>query len=64
MFSSGDGGVGDGDPDPTTQTCFTNDGKNLTKFIPGFPASCPLYVFLFYFLSFLSLFSFIVLQSH
>jgi tripeptidyl-peptidase I len=50
MFSSGDGGVGDGDADPTTQTCFTNDGKNLTKFIPGFPASCPLYVFLCYFL--------------
>ncbi|KAF8914258.1 subtilisin-like protein [Gymnopilus junonius] len=40
-FSSGDGGVGDGDPDPATQTCFTNDGKNATKFIPGFPASCP-----------------------
>ncbi|KDQ64445.1 hypothetical protein JAAARDRAFT_187770 [Jaapia argillacea MUCL 33604] len=41
MFSSGDGGVGDGDPDPTTQTCFTNDGRNVTRFIPGFPASCP-----------------------
>ncbi|KAI5119608.1 hypothetical protein M0805_005778 [Coniferiporia weirii] len=41
MFSSGDGGVGDGDPDPATQQCFTNDGRNLTKFIPGFPASCP-----------------------
>ncbi|KAI9443995.1 tripeptidyl peptidase A [Lactarius indigo] len=41
LFSSGDGGVGDGDPDPATQTCFTNDGKNQTKFIPGFPASCP-----------------------
>ncbi|KAF8969345.1 peptidase S8/S53 domain-containing protein [Flammula alnicola] len=27
MFSSGDGG------------CFTNDGRNQTKFIPGFPAS-------------------------
>jgi len=41
MFSSGDGGVGDGDPDPATQTCFTNDGRNKTAFIPGFPASCP-----------------------
>ncbi|KAH9008252.1 tripeptidyl peptidase A [Lactarius hengduanensis] len=41
LFSSGDGGVGDGDPDPATQTCFTNDGKNQTKFIPLFPASCP-----------------------
>ncbi|KAJ3711369.1 tripeptidyl peptidase A [Lentinula raphanica] len=33
-FSSGDGGVGDGDPDPTTQTCITNDGKNRTEFLP------------------------------
>ncbi|KAH9039448.1 subtilisin-like protein [Lactarius deliciosus] len=41
LFSSGDGGVGDGDPDPATQTCFTNDGKNQTKFIPLFPPSCP-----------------------
>lgn len=41
-FSSGDGGVGDGDPDPATQQCITNDGRNATKFIPGFPASCPL----------------------
>ncbi|KAJ3761594.1 tripeptidyl peptidase A [Lentinula raphanica] len=40
-FSSGDGGVGDGDPDPTTQTCITNDGKNRTEFLPLFPASCP-----------------------
>lgn len=43
-FSSGDGGVGDGDPDPATQTCITNDGTNRTAFIPLFPASCPLYV--------------------
>ncbi|KAH9171607.1 hypothetical protein EDB89DRAFT_1906886 [Lactarius sanguifluus] len=37
------GGVGDGNPDPATrtQTCFTNDSKNQTKFIPVFPASCP-----------------------
>ncbi|KAJ8503359.1 hypothetical protein ONZ45_g10928 [Pleurotus djamor] len=41
MFSSGDGGVGDGDDDPATQQCFTNDGRNATRFIPGFPASCP-----------------------
>ncbi|KAI0265980.1 tripeptidyl peptidase A [Gloeopeniophorella convolvens] len=41
MFSSGDGGVGGGDGDPTTQSCLTNDGKNQTKFIPVFPASCP-----------------------
>ncbi|CCL99285.1 uncharacterized protein FIBRA_01301 [Fibroporia radiculosa] len=41
MFSSGDGGVGDGDPDPATQLCYSNDGLNVTKFIPGFPASCP-----------------------
>ncbi|CAA7260133.1 unnamed protein product [Cyclocybe aegerita] len=41
MFSSGDGGVGDGDPNPATQECLTNDGTNTTKFIPGFPASCP-----------------------
>ncbi|KAF5363393.1 hypothetical protein D9756_000248 [Leucocoprinus leucothites] len=41
MFSSGDGGVGDNDPNPETQQCFTNDGKNTTRFIPGFPATCP-----------------------
>ncbi|KAI9457302.1 subtilisin-like protein [Russula earlei] len=41
IFSSGDGGVGDGDPDPTTQQCISNDGKNQTRFIPEFPASCP-----------------------
>ncbi|KAL5527716.1 hypothetical protein ACEPAG_6517 [Sanghuangporus baumii] len=40
-FSSGDGGVGDGDPDPATQECITNDGRNATEFMPGFPASCP-----------------------
>ncbi|KAJ3572260.1 hypothetical protein NP233_g3200 [Leucocoprinus birnbaumii] len=41
MFSSGDGGVGDNDDNPATQQCFTNDGKNTTRFIPSFPASCP-----------------------
>ncbi|KAJ6561571.1 subtilisin-like protein [Mycena vulgaris] len=32
MFSSGDGGVGDGDPDPATQECLTNDGLNRARF--------------------------------
>ncbi|KAF8076737.1 subtilisin-like protein [Lyophyllum atratum] len=41
MFSSGDGGVGDNDPNPATQQCFTNDGRNVTRFVPSFPASCP-----------------------
>ncbi|KAA1473405.1 tripeptidyl peptidase A [Dentipellis sp. KUC8613] len=40
-FSSGDNGVGDGNPNPKNQTCFTNDGRNATAFIPLFPASCP-----------------------
>ena len=35
LFSSGDSGVGsDGD-------CISNDGKNTTQFLPGFPPSCP-----------------------
>ena len=33
IFSSGDTGVGAG--------CQTNDGKNTTRFLPIFPASCP-----------------------
>ncbi|KAJ7693880.1 tripeptidyl peptidase A [Mycena rosella] len=41
LFASGDAGVGDGDPDPVTQQCFTNDGKNTKRFIPQFPSSCP-----------------------
>ncbi|KAI0080805.1 tripeptidyl peptidase A [Panus rudis PR-1116 ss-1] len=40
-FSSGDGGVGDGDPDPATSQCLTNDGRNATEFLPLFPPSCP-----------------------
>ncbi|KAJ3984233.1 tripeptidyl peptidase A [Lentinula detonsa] len=40
-FSSGDEGVGDGESDPKFQTCFTNDGKNETRFLPVFPSSCP-----------------------
>ncbi|KAJ6616255.1 tripeptidyl peptidase A [Mycena sp. CBHHK59/15] len=31
MFSSGDGGVGDGDPNPATQECITNDGLNRVR---------------------------------
>ncbi|KAJ5668145.1 uncharacterized protein N7477_006715 [Penicillium maclennaniae] len=33
IFSSGDSGVG--------SSCQSNDGSKRTKFIPGFPASCP-----------------------
>ena len=44
IFSSGDGGVGDGNPDPATQQCIPNDGTNQTRFLPHFPASCPLCV--------------------
>ena len=46
LFSSGDAGVGDGNPDPKTQQCFTNNGQNQTKFLPHFPASCPLCVYI------------------
>lgn len=35
LFSSGDFGVGAND------TCFSNDGKNTSMFLPAFPASCP-----------------------
>lgn len=41
MFSSGDGGVGDGDDNSTTTKCQSNDGLNRTIFIPEFPSSCP-----------------------
>lgn len=41
VFSSGDGGVGDGNADPDLQQCYSNDGRNVTKFLPTFPASCP-----------------------
>jgi len=41
LFSSGDGGVGDNDPNPATQICITNDGTNKTEFLPTFPATCP-----------------------
>lgn len=35
LFSSGDLGVG------PRGKCLSNDGKNTTKFIPSFPATCP-----------------------
>lgn len=35
LFSSGDNGVG------SNGTCVSNDGKNTTRFIPSFPATCP-----------------------
>ncbi|KAF2003857.1 tripeptidyl-peptidase 1 precursor [Amniculicola lignicola CBS 123094] len=35
FFSSGDGGLG------SPGGCISNDGKNTTKFLPAFPASCP-----------------------
>ncbi|KAJ7437093.1 tripeptidyl peptidase A [Mycena galericulata] len=41
LMASGDGGVGDGNPDPKTEQCITNDGKNTRRFIPAFPGSCP-----------------------
>jgi tripeptidyl-peptidase-1 len=37
LVSSGDGALG-GEDD---SACFTNDGKNTSTFLPGFPASCP-----------------------
>ncbi|KAI0797009.1 tripeptidyl peptidase A [Abortiporus biennis] len=40
-FSSGDGGVGDGETDPAETVCISNDGKNKTEFLPLFPPSCP-----------------------
>ncbi|KAJ7098751.1 subtilisin-like protein [Mycena belliarum] len=41
LFASGDGAVGDGDPDPASKGCRTNDRTNTTRFIPAFPSSCP-----------------------
>ena len=35
LFSSGDNGVG------RTGSCFSNDGKNTSEFLPSFPATCP-----------------------
>jgi tripeptidyl-peptidase-1 len=42
LFSSGDGGVGVGNDNPNAhKKCQSNDGHNVTKFLPSFPASCP-----------------------
>ncbi|KAJ8515805.1 hypothetical protein ONZ45_g6838 [Pleurotus djamor] len=41
IFASGDNGVGDGNPDPNTQKCYSNDGRNVRRFSPLFPATCP-----------------------
>ncbi|KAG1833678.1 peptidase S8/S53 domain-containing protein [Suillus subalutaceus] len=41
LFSSGDNGVGDSNSNPATQICKSNDGRNVTQFLPTFPASCP-----------------------
>ena len=38
-FSSGDAGLGDGELDPKAQQCYTNDSRNVTQFLPMFPAS-------------------------
>lgn len=35
LFSAGDSGVG------TNGSCFSNDGRNTSEFLPAFPASCP-----------------------
>ncbi|KAF5333532.1 hypothetical protein D9611_002704 [Ephemerocybe angulata] len=40
LFSSGDGGVGDGSSS-ASHRCKTNDGRNATRFLPTFPAGCP-----------------------
>jgi len=41
IFASSDYAVGDNNPDPGSQQCFTNDGTNRYQFLPAFPASCP-----------------------
>ncbi|KAJ7587436.1 tripeptidyl peptidase A [Mycena floridula] len=41
FMQSGDGGVGDGDPFPDDPTCVTNDGRNIPRFLPIFPSTCP-----------------------
>jgi tripeptidyl-peptidase I len=37
LVGSGDSGLGDQDG----TSCFSNDGKNRSTFLPAFPASCP-----------------------
>jgi len=41
MFAFGDGDVGDGISDPAKQVCFTNDGKETTRFLPVFHLLVP-----------------------
>ncbi|KAI0059672.1 hypothetical protein BV25DRAFT_1908615 [Artomyces pyxidatus] len=41
LVMSGNGGVGDAEGDPRTQSCWTNDGRHKRQFLPSFPASCP-----------------------
>jgi tripeptidyl-peptidase-1 len=40
LFSSGDHGAGNAAGN-NAAACISNDGKNTTKFLPSFPASCP-----------------------
>ncbi|KAL0950223.1 hypothetical protein HGRIS_010210 [Hohenbuehelia grisea] len=40
VFSSGDGGVGDGKRGQNHK-CYSNDGKDTYKFLPLFPSGCP-----------------------
>lgn len=40
LFSSGDHGAGNAAGNDAS-LCISNDGKNTTKFLPSFPASCP-----------------------
>ena len=35
LFSSGDNGVG------ARRTCYSNDGRNTSIFLPAFPTGCP-----------------------
>jgi tripeptidyl-peptidase I len=50
MFSSGDSGVGgvgdgkDGVVNSATEKCLSNDGRNVTEFIPVFPASYVIFI--------------------
>ncbi|KAF9958066.1 hypothetical protein BGZ72_000931 [Mortierella alpina] len=41
LAASGDFGVGGSASEGSPAKCFTNDGKNTTRFQPMFPASCP-----------------------
>lgn len=44
IFSSGDGGVGDGiayPDEPLEHQCYSNNGFKSPMFLPVFPASCP-----------------------